>query len=170
MAGPKRTRLRVALGLAAVLGAAFLAARWERIRDWVRPPAAGLPDAADVVELRAQVRASGSRGHYETDVPEFVVPPAMAPRIWRRLDGAEHVPDPPVSKAEPLGELVATTRPGEVVRVTFFEAGPEKLVFTRDGRTFFQTEPRNDEGFPLGGGIALGGTLRHAWVVAQRRE
>jgi hypothetical protein len=170
MAGRKRFRWLVPLGLVVVLAALFVVARWDRIQRWYRPPTVGLPDAAQIVELRAQVWASGSRGQFETGVPEFTVPPALVPRIWRRFDGAEYVADPPVSKDEPLGELVATTRQGEVVRVTFYEAGPSLLVFTRDRETFFQTEPRTEQGFPLGGGIALGGTLRQAWAQSRLQD
>jgi hypothetical protein len=54
--------------------------------------------------------------------------------------------------------------------VTFYEAGPERLVFTRDGETFFQTEPRTEDGLPLGGGLSLGGTLRHAWLASERKD
>jgi hypothetical protein len=170
MVGRKRSRWLVPIGLAAALAALFVAARWDRIRNWYRPPTAGLPDTSEIVELRAQVWASGSRGQWETGVPEIVVPPSLVPRIWRRIDGAEYVADPPVSKAEPLGELVATTRRGEVVRVTFYEAGSDLLVFTRDGESFFRSEPRNEAGFPLGGGLSLAGTLRHAWVESERRD
>jgi hypothetical protein len=170
MAGRKRSRWLVPLGLMAVLAALFVAARWDRIRNWHRPLAAGLPPAAEIAEMRAQVWASGSRGQFETGVPEIVVPPNLVPRIWRRFDGARYVAHPPVSKAEPLGELVVTTRAGGAVRVTFYEAGPERLVFTRDGQTFFQTEPRTEDGLPLGGGLSLGGTLRHAWLASERKD
>jgi hypothetical protein len=170
MAGRNQSRWVFPIGLVTALAALFIVGRWDRIRNWYRPPTPRLPDVSEIVGLKAQVWASGSRGQWETGVPETVVPPTLVPRIWRRFEGAEYVTDPPVSKAEPLGELVATTRGGEEVRVTFYEAGPDLLVFTRDGKTFFQTEPRNEAGFPLGGGISLAGTLRHAWIESGRRD
>jgi hypothetical protein len=158
------------VGLGVALAALFVVSRWDRIQRWYRPPTADLPDVNEIVELRAQVWASGSRGQWETGVPETVVPPTLVPRIWLRFEGAEYLADPPVSKGEPLGELVATTRRGQVVRITFYEAGSDLLVFTRDGEVYFQSEPRNEAGFPLGGGISLAGTLRHAWVESERQN
>jgi len=152
------------------LAALLVVARRDRIRNWYRPPTPSLPAASEIIELRGQVWAAGSRGQFETGVPEFVVPPGLVPRIWRRFDGAEYVADPHLSKDDPFGELVATTRRGEVVRVAFYEAGPDLLVFTRDGETFFQTEPRTEGGLPLGGGLSLAGTLRHAWIESERRN
>jgi hypothetical protein len=133
---------------------------------WAHPPRPGLPVAEDVVAMRGAMWAEGSHGYFETGVPEFTVPTAQVGRIWRRFDRAEYVRDPQVVKGQPLGELVVTTRSGVVVRVTFFASGLDHLVFTANGTDFFQTEPRGDLNDPLGGGLALAGTLRHLSFIS----
>lgn len=164
----RRRRWLIPLAAVLAVAAVLLALRWDRVWKLISPPTPGLPNTEEIVQMRAVVWASGSRGHYETGVPEFVVPLPYVERIWRRFDGAEYLRDPQVLKELPLGQIEVTTRSGEVVRVTFFESGMEKLVFTRNGVDFFQSEPRNDQGTHLGGGLSLAGTFRHVWLTSLR--
>jgi hypothetical protein len=167
-----RRRLRLTVGLAVAVVAATLAvAEWPRIRVWYRPPRADLPPAGEIVELRASVWASGSRGQYETDVPEFTVPPDQIARIWRRLEPSRYDPSPPTDRNRPFGELVATMTDGSVTQVRFYETGGDELLFTADGEHFFRSEPRTDQGEPLGGAMLLAGTLRRLAIpVAEQPQ
>jgi hypothetical protein len=158
------------IGLGLVLAAVFVGTRWEGIWKWYRPPAANLPDATRIAEMRASVSAAGSRGRYETDLPEFVVPDRFVRPVWARFVGSEYVAKPPISPDEPLGVITVATRSGDVVRVTFFESGTDRLVFTLDGHDYFQTEPRDVAEYPLGGGNALVGVLRNASMFVREPE
>ena len=155
------------VGVAVAAAAVLLVAEWPRVQNWYRPPAAGLPPADDIVEMRAAVWAAGSRGYFESDIPEFAVPDPTARRLWRRLDPHVPVTDPPAANQEPLGELAVTTHDGRVARVRFYETGTDDLLFTPDGKHFFRSEPRNAWGIRLGGGLLLAGTLRHASNTAE---
>jgi hypothetical protein len=162
----KSRPLHLLIGVAVASAVALVVVEWPRVRNWYRPPAAGLPAPGEIAEMRATVWAAGSRGHFESDVPEFVVPHEAAPRLWKRLEPAVPVADPPEAQQEPLGQLTVTTRDGRVTRVRFYETGTDELLFTPDGEHFFRSVPRNDLGFPLGGGFFLAGSLRQASVSA----
>jgi hypothetical protein len=159
--------LPFAIGLALFAAAALLLVEWPRIRTWYHPPRSDLPAPERIAQMRAAVWAAGSRGNLESDVPWIELPVSVARRIWRRFEPSEFVSRPPVNPDLPLGELVATTDDGHVTRLWFFEAGPDELVFTTDGERFFRSEPRDDLGGPLGGGLLLAGTLRHAAGLAE---
>ena len=159
--------LRFATGLVLVATTALVLVEWPRIRDRYRPTHAALPAPDEIVGMRAAVWAAGSRGNLETDVPWFEVPDLVARRIWRRFEPNEHVSRPPVDPKAPLGELDATAADGRVIRVRFYESGSDDLIFTPDGKNFFRSEPRNDRGHPLGGGLSLAGTLRYADATSE---
>jgi hypothetical protein len=163
----KTYHLKVLIAAATVSTVLVVAVEWPRVRNWYSPPSAGLPAADQIVEMRGVVWAAGSRGQLETDVPEFVVPESVAGRLWLRFQPAVPVTDPPAARQDPLGQLTVTTRDGRVTRVKFYETGTDELIFTTDLKHFFRSEPRDERGFPLGGGLLLGGTLRHASVLAE---
>ena len=160
----KNRRLSIALGLVLVALAAVAVVEWPRIRDWYRRPAPDLPAAADIVHLEAAAWAAGSRGYFESDVPQFVVPAWAVPKLWRRFEPNAYVSNPPVDKNAPLGELVARTADGRETRLVFYETGGDDVIFTTDGTHFFRAEPRTDDGNPLGGGLLLAGTLRQLCI------
>jgi hypothetical protein len=120
--------------------------------------------------VEAAVWASGSQGNVETDIPWFVVPDPIGPRLLKRFSPNTYLPKPGVKPDAPLGELVARAADGRVTHVKFYLTGPDDLVFTVDGKHFFQSEPRGNEGHPLGGALLLAGTLRHASVFRERDD
>ena len=162
--------LMFAVGVAIVSAAALAVVEWPRIRAWYRPPVAALPAPDEAVRMQAAVWASGSRGNLESDVPRFEVPEAVAPRLIRRFTPNTYSPRPGVNVDAPLGELAVTAADGRVTRILFYETGGDDLVFTVDGEHFFQAEPRDALGNPLGGALFLAGTLRHAFVTADLPE
>jgi len=164
----KHRPLRLALAVGLVVVAAVVVAEWPRLRAWRRPPSLDLAAPADVVEMRAAVWAFGSNGNLETDVPWFTVPPGAARRLWKRFDSSTYAANLSINRDAPLGELVVTSRDRRTTWLKFYETGPDELVFTVDGKHFFRAEPRDDRGYPLGGGLLLAGTLRHAAVVSER--
>lgn len=155
-----------AVGVAVVSAAALAVVEWPYIRAWYRPPRAALPAPDEVVRVEAAVWSSGSQGSVGTDIPWFVVPESVGPRLLKRFTPNTYLPKPGVKADAPLGELVATAADGRVTRVRFYLSGPDDLVFTADGEHFFQSEPRGDAGHPLGGALFLAGTLRHTSVFA----
>jgi hypothetical protein len=161
----KSRPLVFAVGVAVVSAAALAVVEWPHIRAWYRPPRAGLPAPDEVARTEAAVWASGSQGNVETDIPWFVVPEPIGPRLLRRFTPNTYLPRPGVKPDAPLGELVVTAADGRVTHIRFYETGPDDLVFTTDGKHFFQAEPRDDQGHPLGGALLLAGTLRHASVT-----
>jgi hypothetical protein len=157
-----RRKRRWIVRVVAVLfvAAPLVVVAWPRVCDWYRPPHVDLPDPSELVEMKAVAWESGSRGYFETGVPEFDVPKAQIVRIWRRFEPNEYEPSPPIDRDLPLGKLTATTADGRVTRLRFYETGGSDLIFTTDGKHFFRSEPKDDYGYPLGGGIPLVGTLR----------
>ena len=155
-----------AVGVAIVSAAALAVVEWPYIRAWYRPPVAALPAPDEAVRMQAAVWASGSRGNLESDVPWFEVPEAVAPRLIRRFTPNTYLPRSGVNVDTPLGELAVTAADGRVSRIRFYETGGDDLVFTVDGEHFFQAEPRDERGHPLGGALFLAGTLRHASITA----
>ena len=160
--------LQFAAGAVVVAVAAVAVVEWPRLSTWRRPPSPDLPAPGDVAQMRAAVWASGSNGNLETDVPWFSVPGPAAPRLWKRFHPNAYVANPPVNPDAPLGEMVVTAHDGRTTWLRFYETGPDGLIFTVDGKDFYRAEPRDDRGSPLGGGLFLAGTLRHAAVVAER--
>jgi hypothetical protein len=158
---------RFAAGATLVALTAVAVVEWPRLRAWQPQPGPDLPAPADVVRMRAAVWASGSNGNLKTDIPWFTVPGGAAPRIWKRFRPNAYVANPPVNRDAPLGELVVTTRDGRATLLRFYETGPNEVVFSVDGQHFYRAEPRDDVGSPLGGGLLLAGTLRHAAAVAE---
>jgi hypothetical protein len=137
-----------------------------RFQKRYRPPAARLPDAEDVAEMRAGLEESRSLGFPRT--PEFVVPSEYVPVILRWLQPGDYVPDPPIFPHDELGQFQIRTKSRGDIRIRFYWAGKNPAVYTFDGTDYFWGNGKDESGEPVDGGIWLGKAVRAAYECSKR--
>jgi hypothetical protein len=163
----RRPRLWVVIGVAVLLttGTTLAVIRSPRFQKWYKPPVIVLPDDSEVAEMRASLLES-QVGFPR--VPEFVVPGNHVPVILRWLRPGEYVSDPPTFPQDELGAIWIKTKTGKEIRLRFFWAGKNPVVYTIDGTDYFWGNDEDEQGHWVDGGIRLGKAVQTAFETSRR--
>jgi hypothetical protein len=171
----KRWFLLVAV-LLITLFAGIAITRTTRFQKWYQPPTFYLPADDEVAEIRASLKESEVSW---PGISEFKVPADHVPGILDQLRPAKYNSEPwELGRINvELGEIVIRTKSGEEIRLHFYDAGVNPVLFTSDGVDQFfgkvesyklkNGEHEFDKGVP--GGLKLSNLVRRATEAAKKQ-
>lgn len=134
----KRKRVWQAASVIVAIGIVAGITQFPSIQRTLHPPVLSILSDDEVTELRASLCESKGGIGDDKPLPEFVVPEKHVPLILHWLRPAKYESRPPIfPESDELGEVVIKNRSGEEMRLRFFFAGHNPVVFTPDGVNYF---------------------------------